>query len=193
MSTVALVLGGRGAGKTTLLQALVAREVARGERLVVVADQLGHWGRERPGILPLCLDAESAAREAIRRAPSLLVVDEVDLALPAYRPIAAESALYEILHVGRQARAHGPWARRGPVGFLAAARRPANVRLDFRALLSTLYCGRLTDPGDLAWVASLGVGLACGRARCRCPGATRGGRACLAAQLERGEFHRRDL
>lgn len=155
---VSLVLAGRGCGKTTHLQVMVMHALKAHGAHVTVWDRMTHWEPRafRGAVILRGCSAEDAAREAIRLAPTTLVCDEVDLALPSSTAIDPSSALYEILHVGRQAVGPGQrWSRNGPVAFLAAARRPANIRTDLRALTDTLWLGRMWDPDDLAKIESM--------------------------------------
>jgi hypothetical protein len=146
-----LVVGGRGSGKTTFLQGLVRRHALRGFPFVVW-DRLGNFlARPRVHVLRAC-SPEQAAAEALRRAPCTLVLDEVDLGVPSYRPLVEGSALAEIIHLGRQASAEGPWRRKGPVALIGACRLPYSVRKDLRGLADRIYFGRMHEPADLKWV-----------------------------------------
>lgn len=152
-----LVLGGRGSGKTTLLQALVKHGGARHGARFVIWDRLGHW---LPSAYPTARivtrsTPEAISRLAIKLAPCTLVVDEIDLYAPSSRPIPESSAVYEILHMGRQACAYGEFRRPGPVALVGAARRPANVRTDLKDLADRVYLGRMTGRSNLAWVEDL--------------------------------------
>lgn len=149
-----LVLGGRGSGKTTLLQAIVERWRKRGCTFVVW-DRLGHW-EKKPGLTVVATsNPEDVALEAIRLAPTTLVLDEVHLAFPAsgWSP-KKTPALNEIVKVGRQAAAVGPYARKGPVALIGAAQRPANVHPDLKGLVDRVIYGRFSDTAttDLRWL-----------------------------------------
>lgn len=151
---VVLICGFPGSGKTFMLQALEKRHRARGARFVV-HDRMGHWD-ELPGRRVVrAAEAEEAARVAVAEAPCTLVIDEAADAFPAHGWSPRRSpALNEVLKVGRQASAVGPWRRPGPVSLVMACQRPANVTPDVKSFINRLFIGKFpaTATRDVEWL-----------------------------------------
>jgi len=151
---VVLIVAAPGAGKTFLLQKLEKRHRERGARFVV-HDRLGHW-LDAPGRVRVRGEPEEAARVAIREAPCTLIIDEASDAFPSsgWSP-KLYPALQEVLRVGRQASADGPWRRAGPVSLLLTSQRPAEIHTCVRGMIDRLYVGGFpsTAVPDLEWIA----------------------------------------
>ena len=149
------VCGGRGSGKTTKLQEI---PLVYPDSDFLVRDNMGHWpatARDARRIYPAGnvsvlrhVSGKEAAREAIRRAPCVLVLDEADVDIPANLPLTG--ALQEIVQRGRQAKPFDPWRRRGPVALLAAVRDLKELRTDLRKQFNFWYLGRCVDEEMLA-------------------------------------------
>lgn len=155
-----LIVGAPGSGKTFALQA-IERAARTGpprqgyhRPRFVIHDLMGHWSPAPGRTIVVSDEPEEACAAAIDLAPCTLVMDEIALGLPSDSPPKKGSAMKEILFVGRQARHVGRWKRRGPVGLLAAAQRPATVHPSLRGLLNRLYVGHFppTAVNDLEWI-----------------------------------------
>jgi len=148
-----LILGGRGSGKTVLLQKIERRYRTAGHHFTIW-DMLGYW-KELPGrTVVRSDDAEEAAMEAIRRAPTTFVVDEAADAYPSDHRLKPKTALTEIARKGRQASAVGRFRRRGPVAAILAAQRPMDIAPGLKNLVDRLFLLGFpaTAASDIAWV-----------------------------------------
>lgn len=154
MHHVVLICGAPGTGKTFFLQRLVELNSSARRRWVFF-DLLGYWRPQRRRTVIRSGSPEEAARAAIEQAPCTLVIDECALAYPqpGWSPQRCP-ALNEVLKVGRQASAGGPWARPGPVSLLLTTQRPANVHVDVKSMLQRLYVGGFpsTAATDIRWI-----------------------------------------
>lgn len=148
----ALVLGAPGTGKTTIMQAVVRLSLKRGSPWAIL-DRFGHWGYLDANPLVrrfVGVDAEEVCAWSIRHAPRNVLIDEFDMDVE-HRP-KQDTALREVIHYTRQAKAYEPWARVGPVCFFGSARRPMDISPDVRAAMDVVILLHMHESLDLDWV-----------------------------------------
>jgi hypothetical protein len=162
LQTRVLLLATSGSGKSVKLMELVAHGIFHKYQFLV-GDHLTQWHRrdwpkryvriERTGNL------EKLCQMACRMSPVIVVFDEIDTKIPANRPIEPDSALYEVLHCGRNPRPPGVddvrWWHWGPVGLWGTARFPSNLRTDWKNLADRVYLGLTHGEPSHKWIGGI--------------------------------------
>jgi hypothetical protein len=157
-----LFLATSGSGKSVELQKVVRHNVAHGVRFLV-GDHMSQWARsDWPAThvrIERTQNLEKLCQLACTISPVVIVYDEIDLAVNSQRPVSEKSALYEVLHMGRNARPRGSddvlWPHDAPVGIWACARLPGSLRPDLKYLVDRVYVGRTQGKKNLRFVADM--------------------------------------
>lgn len=163
-----LFLGTSKSGKSVKAQEVVGHGCLHGIDFLV-GDHMtqfcaADWPRERIKI-ERTTNLEKLCRIACRRAtegsPVVVVFDEIDLACNSQRPISEKSALYEVLHMGRNYRppvAGGGdvlWPHTYPVGIWGMARLPGSLRPDLKYTVDRVYLGRTNGRKNVKFIADM--------------------------------------
>jgi ABC-type cobalamin/Fe3+-siderophores transport system ATPase subunit len=143
------VAGRKGCGKTTLLHALVQHGIdTKSGALFICWDSTREW-QAGPGKIVLPSNQYSpqqAAQFALDHAPAVLVMDEVDRAVPnVTNALPADTPLHRVIQYGRHE----------DVALWCAARRSVRVHTDIRALADVIYLFKHTEPRDLQWISEV--------------------------------------
>lgn len=90
------------------------------------------------------------------KCPVVIVYDEIDQKANSANPISPESALYEVLHMGRNHRPAGVddvlWPHDFPVGLWWCARLPGSLRPDLKYTTDRAYLGHTTGAPNVKWI-----------------------------------------
>lgn len=142
------IAGRKGCGKTTLLHSLVEFNRPKAGSLFIVYDSTREWTKAQGKIvLPANRwTPQEAAQFALKNAPCVLVMDEVDRACPnSPAGLPPGSPLHSVIQYGRHE----------DVALWCAARRSVRVHTDVRALADVIYLFKHTEPRDLQWIGEV--------------------------------------
>jgi hypothetical protein len=102
---------------------------------------------------------QAACRRSCEGSPVVVVFDEIDLAINSQRPVSEKSAIYEVLHMGRNFRPPGAddvlWPHTYPVGIWGCARLPGSLRPDLKYTVDRVYLGRTAGKRNVDWIADM--------------------------------------
>lgn len=97
-----------------------------------------------------------ACEQANKGIPTIVVFDEIDLAVNSRKPVPEDSCIYEVFHMGRNFRPSGAedvkWPHLYPVGIWGMARRPGSLRPDLKDTLDRVYIGRAQGKRNVEWI-----------------------------------------